>query len=402
MSSAPSAALPPLCEAGHVLVVTVGYPPLAAGSSVIMANLLSRFDPKSYAVVTENHAGAHGIEDLSGATVHRILKPITVSMKLNKRWRDVQLPRMANTIADLIKQHQSKVVVGVYPDFHFLHAAREAARRTKTPLLAYMHDTLAEALSHSYLAPRAATLQEQLFAESSRILVMSQGMSDLYARKYKLNSRPLEHSYLEEIPTALPTATPQRQAFWGGAIYGINSHSMGRVAKALEPLNCSLLVASSASKSDLDKLGVSGDHVKTGFYSQREAYLQALREQGLLLLALDWPDESKYHEDELGTIFPTKTPEYLASGRPILVHCPEQYFLARFFRERGCGTVVTERSVEALREAARTLLDDKEIADKQSRAALEAAKLFATDRIVSIFQEEVAKTAKAGWGQQVA
>ncbi len=37
---------------------------------------------------------------------------------------------------------------------------------------------------------------------------------------------------------------------------------------------------------------------------------------------------------------PGKTAEYLASGRPILVHAPADSFVARFFREHDCGVVV--------------------------------------------------------------
>ncbi|MFM8485347.1 MAG: glycosyltransferase, partial [Bacteroidota bacterium] len=36
-------------------------------------------------------------------------------------------------------------------------------------------------------------------------------------------------------------------------------------------------------------------------------------------------------------------PEYLASGVPIVVHCPGDYFLAAFFREHACGLVISVR-----------------------------------------------------------
>ena len=43
--------------------------------------------------------------------------------------------------------------------------------------------------------------------------------------------------------------------------------------------------------------------------------------------------------EEYRTIFPTKTIEYLISGRPILAHTPPDRFLTRFSRARlprGC------------------------------------------------------------------
>ena len=47
---------PALCSAGHVVVVSAGWPPTPGGSSVLMRNLLEGFDPESYTVVTTHNA----------------------------------------------------------------------------------------------------------------------------------------------------------------------------------------------------------------------------------------------------------------------------------------------------------------------------------------------------------
>jgi len=293
------------------------------------------------------------------------------------------------------------VIVGVYPDYHFLYAARAAAKKLKIPWISYLHDTVVEALSHSHLAQRGAQLQKEVFQEASSTLVMSRGMADLYQKKYHFTSIPLEHSYLEPIPENIPETQGLRQAFWGGAIYGINARAVGRIADATSKIDCSFLLATNASAAGLEALGVRGEHLKQEFYSGRKEYLEALQRQGILVLALDYPDESPIHEDELSTIFPTKTPEYLASGRPILVHCPEHYFMARFIKENGCGLVVSERSVPALTEACQYLLGSSPKIEEMGRNALKAAHLFAADRVASLFQEHIRKTALVKWGEHI-
>ncbi len=392
---------PALLEGGHVLVVSVGYPPLPGGSTILMRNLLARFDPASFTVVTGHSDGPIPGEGVEGVVVHRYIAPLKFSARLDRLWRDWQLPRATAQITRLVQRLCPQVIVGVYPDYHFLYAAREAARRTRTPWLAYLHDTVAEGLASSHLASKAARLQEQVFQEASRLLVMSEGMADLYQSKYGVSSRPLEHTYAEAIPAAPPEEPPLRQAFWGGAVYKINARAVARVAAALGRLDCPLTIAAKTTPSQLEGLGVSGAHVKIDFFPHRGPYLEALRRQGLLVLALDWPDESPMHEDELATIFPTKTPEYLATGRPILAHCPEHYFLARFIRERGCGVVVTERSVDAVAQAAERLLANPPEARGMGCAALQAAHLFTAERVAAAFQEEVRRTARATWGQPV-
>jgi hypothetical protein len=391
--------LPKLSEKGHVIVVTA-YPPQPGGTCVLMQNLLKCFDPASFSVVTGDTKGPIAVSDQK-VTIHRILSSIKFSTRLHRKWQDIQLPWAISKLVRLIKSHRPSVLVGVYPEYNFLYIACEAARRTKTPLVAYLHDTMVEALSESPHLAKGTVLQERTFKEASRILVMSQGMADLYARKYSLDCMPLEHSYPEAIPESLPETAPVRQAFWGGAIYAINTRAVGRVAKALEEIDTPLLLATNTTFANLEQDGINGKHIKIDFYSSRKDYLEALQKQGILVLALDYPDESPVHEDELSTIFPTKTPEYLASGRPILVHCPEHYFLARFIRERKCGLVVSERSVPALVEACKTLLDSPETVQQMTRNALEAAQLFSADRVSTIFKEEVTRAAGVQWGQKL-
>ena len=309
-------------------------------------------------------------------------------------WCDWQIQSAVGKLVRLIEHTRANTIVGIYPSFHFLKIAREACRITQVPLLVYLHDTIAEGLSDTRLAARAIKLQEQIFTEASTILVMSRGMADLYEKKYGLSCQPLEHTYSETIPEILPRIRTQRQGFWGGDIYNINARSVTRVSEALQRINYSFFLATKMTTQHLKRQGLTGDHLSTGFYSNRAAYLNTLKQQDILILALDWPDESPKHIDELATIFPTKAPEYLASGRPILVHCPENYFLARFFREHNCGLVVTERCVDALERAVQSLLKDSSQVEIMRKSALATAKLFLAGQLANHFQTAVQNIAR--------
>ncbi len=381
---------PYLCKNGHILVAVAHYM-FPSGMRVTMRNLLSHFHPASYSIATVKSSGRNLEED-----DHRVYPIMSswrhISTSLDGRWLDWQVPAATSKLIKLIEQTNTKILVGVYPSFHFLKITRDAAKATHTPWIAYLHDTVAEGLSNTRWADKAAELQQQVFAEADSVLVMSQGMTDLYQRKYNLACPPLEHTYPELITDHVPEVKALPQAFWAGDIYNINHQAVRRVSEALRRLGYSFLLTT-AKPETLEPQGITGDHIKTTFYPRRAVYLEALRQQGILILALNWPDETRQHEDELATIFPTKTPEYLVSGRPILVHCPEHYFLARFFRDNQCGVVVTERSVEALVEAADNLLKDPAAISNLTRSALVAAQIFNADRIASRFQSIVRSVA---------
>jgi glycosyltransferase involved in cell wall biosynthesis len=397
MSQSP---LPDLCSAGHTLIITL-YPPSLSGVSVVMRNLLSPFHSASFSIATIGNIHRKKLEVVREVNRYTVMSTITLSGRFNAHWRDLQVPWSTWRVTQLIRQLNPRVVVCVFPYYHLLKVARDATKATQTPWIAYLHDTLAEMMSTSRLAAKAQQLQEQVFAETSSLLVMSQGMADLYRERYGLVCKPLEHSYPEPIPDALSNGNPFPQAFWSGGIYEINGNALSRVSAALRHNGTSLHITGKTEASVLRRYGITGNYIHTAFYPRRQDYLDNLRKQGLLILALDWPDETSVHPDELATIFPTKTPEYLATGRPILVHCPEHYFLARFFRERGCGLIVSERSEDALRNACHTLLaDDAPDVRTIRQSALEAAQLFALDRVAGVFQREVEAVSQVQWGQK--
>ncbi len=373
-----------------MVVVVAYYPPEPGGMSTTMHNLLSRFRPTSYSVVTAGGLTHRAVTASAQAHVYRVISSLRrISSRLDLWWQQRNLPTAVANLCEVIDQTQAKALVAVYPTYHFLKVAREAALLKGLPWVAYLHDTVAEGLSNTPLAKEAAVLQDQVFVEAARVFVMSQGMAELWRRKFDLDCVPLEHTYPEAIPQRLPERPTLRQAFWAGATYGINDKAVARVSSALGRLGCPFLLTTTARPRHLRRSGLVGDHIRTTFFRKRSDYLVALQQQGLLILALNWPDEASLHEDELATIFPTKTPEYLASGRPILVHCPEHYFLAKFFRRYGCGIVVSDRSEAALVETMAYMLIEPPDLTGIRVAALAAAQQFRPTAIAARLREAV-------------
>ena len=93
-------------------------------------------------------------------------------------------------------------------------------------------------------------------------------------------------------------------------VYNINANAFGRVAAAAASVGHRISMTSPKDEASLTRLGIDTSVIDKTYYPDWSDYLAALEDHQMLLLSLDWPDESPIHRDELATIFPTKTPEW--------------------------------------------------------------------------------------------
>jgi len=387
---------PYIVENRKVFFITHGFPPVPAGSSVINGNLLSCFDPDSFLVLTCRMNLNQSVEAREQINKKYIFRFIRYPYRLNKLFYSLQI--FTGTLKTIILAfiHKPVCIVAVYPDFAFLKIARKAARYLKIPLIPYFHDTLVETMSSKSKIKKASLLQNQVFTEAKKIFVMSEGIKELYKHKYHLETTSLEHTYIENIPDSLDDTTLKlNQAFWGGDVYGINKSVVKRLSEGIKNVNMDLFIAINKPLTYLHKIGIDGSHLKTGYFSKRLEYLEYLKQNKILFLGIDWADESETHFDELSTIFPTKTPEYLASGGIVVAHCPENYFLAKFIKKHHCGVVISDRNPAVILETLLHINNHPHLYITQRENALKAAKIFDSNRISALFKEEINKTVKS-------
>jgi glycosyltransferase involved in cell wall biosynthesis len=99
-----------------------------------------------------------------------------------------------------------------------------------------------------------------------------------------------------------------------------------------------------------------------------ERFRPRLEQADVLFLGLGFETA---HPDVIRTAAPAKLPEYMASGRPILVHAPRGSHVAEYGREAGFAEVVDVPDEQALRVALLRLLEDAELAGARAARALE-------------------------------
>lgn len=392
---------PPLLPGGHVLVFSSSFHLPTQGSAVVMRNLLSCFDPASYTVVTYGPSPEHLDSRLQGVRILHLHSGRRLRYRGGLLWCRLRQPWLDRWAVRVTKRLAPSLIMGVYPDMHMLRAAQAAAKGARIPFLAYFHDLLEEVYADTSQANAAYRLQSSVFQESASVLVIGQGMADHYRATTGFAARCLEHISPVWTEQKLESHTSLKTIFVGGTVYDVNHVAIQRLLDASRKVRLELILATGVGKIYLKRMGLAGEGLTVVTFAQPDAYRETLRHQGILAVGLNWPQESSTPEVELATAFPTKVIEYLFAGRPILVHCPGHYFLARFFRQHGCGLVVSERSSTALAEAAQGLLGDPDIQAQICANALKVARIFSAERITGIFQEEVFLASKLTWGERI-
>ena len=351
------------------------YIPLG-GTSVVLKNLFSNIDPKLYCFAYLGRFKLKSnLEFKSNSNIYRLLPNFHPIQIIGYFFPDLKFWFAVRKGICLVKKLKPNCIIGLYPTIASLDVSVRVAEKTGVRYFPYLHDTVVEGLSHSQFSKKAINTQKKVFKIAHKIITMSEGMSDYYSEKYNIKTFPLEHTYPEKVSKD-PNFNRNNKAFWGGEVYSINENSFERIQYALKDLNTVLTITSLSPLKVKDT-----SNIQKTFFPKRTEYINAVNCHGILILAINWPDESKVHEAELSTIFPTKTVEYLASGGPILVHCPEHYFLARFFKKHKCGTVVTDRNSDELKKAIIKIKDNGEEIKQMQLNALKAVDIFSLGSI---------------------
>ncbi|MBI5667999.1 MAG: glycosyltransferase [Chloroflexi bacterium] len=359
-----------------ILYLSRSVPPGASGSSVITANLARQFTPGEMVIIGAYFVGSPPVEwqpewpRLIHATIH------PPDGWRGGRWlRWLQWPWLVLLGLWVCLRQQCQVILGTYPDEVYLLAAYVISLLTGRPLLLYFHNTYLEQPRGNIMA---GWLQPRVFKRARHMFVMSRAMQDLYRRYYPdLSCTPLVHSFNEPLPNsqALPATDtvqhPLRLAL-SGSVNASNEGAVAHLAQALAALpDTELWLYSRTNPAYLRQLGIDGPRFRLTTVS-RDHLIQELQQADILFLPHGFSDRESVEEIE--TVFPSRTIEYLISGRPILAHVPEKCYIADFLREHQCALLVTQP--EALVEAINRLRSDRGLRRQLVANALRAAHQF--------------------------
>jgi glycosyltransferase involved in cell wall biosynthesis len=374
----------------RTLLLSWGVPPTKTGSAVIVGNLARQFDSGEMVVASEL---PHGEERAgfgeNGPRLAYIAKGWPTTWRGARWWRRFQLPLMIARAIHLCRRFGCSDVVAVFPNEEFLIVGYVTSLLTGSRFFMYMHNTWLE--NRQGIALRAARmLQPRMFRKAAHVFVMSEGMAELYRAHYPgLRCSPLVHSFTEDVPVFGPPPVPGSplRLTISGNIYEVCRDATQRFCQALSHIeDTELTFLTATPRSYLAQLGLLGENVLCDTAAQDEV-VEKLRRADILVLPHGFT--GSYSDVEYQTIFPTRTIEYLISGRPILAHAPPNCYLTRFLKENDCALIVDNPSIEQLIGAIRSLRENESLRAKLVRNALTAAERFQAPKVAGVLRERL-------------
>jgi len=214
-----------------------------------------------------------------------------------------------------------------------------------------------------------------LFDSSDLLMTISDGMAKAYKLRYGKDSavfhNPIDVDFwkqhrrtdfaLESRPTLL---------YAGRVGTGIDA-SLETIAQAIEQTNKDLGSELSFVLQTAEKPPWIAKYacVKHRSFVPYEELPRAFASADFLVLPYDFSEKSIQF---IGFSMPTKAPEYMASGTPIIVFSPEETALVQYVRRFDCAEIITENSVEALKSSLKKLMQQESLRRSLSLKAAEA------------------------------
>ncbi len=212
----------------------------------------------------------------------------------------------------------------------------------------------------------ARMLEPRLIKQAHSVVFLTDGMRELYIRRYGSPTK----FYVVRNPSTLSVYDPFRTDYrpskpytivFTGSVYWAQERSLRNLIETMDELNdlpIKLKLYVPTPDESLKKLVERHPNVTLSAASQAEIRVIQC-EATILFLPLSWHTSSP---EVISTAFPTKLIDYMASGRPILIHTPPYAYVTKYAKQEQFALVVeTENKVE-LKKAIITLLSDTALA----------------------------------------
>lgn len=362
---------------------------------MVIYRLLQATDPSNYCVISqykpENHDNDF-IERLPGK-YFRIRAYHALTHGLARRgWLSyialftaplVILLRAAEISKILRQRDISNVVACTGGDLLDLPATYFAARRAGARFHIYMFDRYSDqwrSRGHWLFRIRFLGRIVERFLVRGAIQTIApneQLQSDLeqdYGVKCTVIHNPCDLSQYSLTDAGPSSKTDQVvQIVYTGAIYDAHFDAFERLLDALDEMpdkNIQLHVYTAEALTNLKEHRISTRaHIHAHKHPRDIPSIQQHADILFLPLAFNSP-----YPAIIRTSSPGKMGEYLAAGRPILVHAPRESFAASYFRKHECGIVVDEPATSFLIRAIESILSDSTRAARLSARAMERAR----------------------------
>ena len=372
-------------------------PPAPSGQAMVLYRLLKNWEPSTYCLIKTDYrqisySSERKTTFLRGK-LYTLEEPFT--RFLNRRNFLVKVVRFfdnrfmlfspwriftrVNQMRAILRVEASEAILVCSGDFENIPAGYIASRKARIPFFLYYFDWYGMQWPTRIKRVLAQWIEAKIITKSSAVIVpntaLRDDLEDRHGVKAIVIQNPCDERTLSMRPVEKwPLRESEYRIVYTGAVYHAHYDAFRNLSSALKDLtnkNIELDLYTSQPQAVLEKQGIIGDVINFHPHLPPDDTLDVQRKADILFLPLAF--KSTINE-VLRTSAPGKMGEYLASGRPILVHAPPDTFLSRYFQAHRCGVVVSRNSHSDLLQAIRNIIEDSSLRQEIIDNAIERAK----------------------------
>lgn len=334
---------------------------------MILYRLLRDLSPDSYCLISrgENESTEEYSRKLPGR--HYPLRPgprIPRGARFGTEYVNVLLGVVsrARSIARILRLEKCGAVVACSGDPFDLPASYLASRMAGVPFYAYYFDYYSSQLFDPHASVLARRSEPIFLKGAAGVIAPNEMQVDALRARYGVEAtlirNPCDLAEYEALPDEFePAAGGEIRITYTGAVSPAHFDAFRNLLEALRLIDrpdVKLHLYTAQSPSHLAQEGILGPVV---FHEHQAVSAVPAIQRRADLLFLPLAFASPYPE-LVRTAATTKLGEYLASRRPLLVHAPENSFVAWYCQQHNCGLVVDQSDPSKLAEAIRRFLAD--------------------------------------------
>jgi len=365
-------------------------PPSESAHAAIIYRLLRNLDPETYCLLSSadytSNTGPNYTGRLRGKYYH--LPPgfqftrgyrfglQSLREKINLA---IAVVLRSRTIGRILKQERCDTVIVCTGGREILDfpAAYLASRFRGARFYAYLLDQYSHMVSFVLGDSFLRQFEGRILKGATAVIVPNEFLRDELRRRFNIEPVVIHNmcdvDAYEHAPENETNNTDGTHIVYTGGVGRLHYDAFRNLLAAIDLLerkDVRLHLYTPQSRDSIENEGIEGPYVVFHEHQPVSTMPSVQQRADILFLALaiDSP-----HPDIARTAMPGKMGEYLASGRPILVHAPPDSFIAWYFRQHECGLVVDENDPAQLARAIDLLLNDADLRKRLGARARDRA-----------------------------
>lgn len=377
--------------------------PTWSGQASVLYRLLAGIDPEAYCLVSRVDFERPEYRDAARrlpARYHHLGDAVRSSPEQargRERWairarRAWSMLRAVSRGVAAVRRERCGALVAAPDRVEDLPIAFAVSRLAGARFYPYLFDDYATKWTGPREAKFARRVEPFLLRRAAGVIVPNEYLGDELRRRHAIEATVVRNpcdpaAYERHHGEQVDDARRPAAIVFTGAVYHAHYGAFLTLLEAIGVLGADVARLHLYTASDpalLARHGLSGP-IDFHPHAPAASMPRVQQEAQVLFLPLDFNSPYPVVVRSSG---PAKMAEYLAAGRPILVHAPADSFVSSYFRHHGCGVVVDRSDSSVLAEALQQILDDAALRERIGAAAWERACAdFHPDRARAAFAE---------------